>query len=509
MTRQTSLFIVASLFFAVTIARAQVNWPQWRGPARTGAAAPDAAPPSEWSESKNVKWKVKLPGSGSSTPIVWEDKIFIQTAVPAADKPAAAAAAGDAGNNAAATATASATATANGDGTVTVKTTGDGQATAVARTGDEIRVAQSRGGRDGRDGRDGAGPGGGRGGRGGRGFGGGAPPTTPYRFLLLCIDRNTGKTLWEQTARELVPHEGHHRDHGFSSHSPVTDGTHVWAYFGSRGLHCYDMTGKRIWDKDLGKQSTRASFGEGSSPALHGDTIVVNWDHEGEDFIAAFDKKTGNEKWRQKRDEPTSWTTPLIVEHDGKAQVIVPGTNRVRAYDLATGKEVWHYKGLTQNVIPTPVAADGVVYVTSGFRGAALAAIMLGKEGDLTGTDAVLWTREKATPYVPSPLLDGERLYLFSGNSGILSCFDVKTGKPLIDTQRIDSLDNVYASPVAAGGKLYFVGRDGTTVVMKHDGDKLEEVAVNELDDPIDASPAVVGRELLLRGRTNLYCISE
>jgi hypothetical protein len=358
---------VLSLAFA-TVARAESNWAQWRGPTGTGAAAPDADPPTQWGEGKNVKWKVKLPGGGSSTPIILGDKIFIQTAVPAG-----------------------------------------GAAPAEAA----LPPAQRREGEGRGEGRQG---GRGRGGRGG--FGGSPPPTAPYRFVLLCIDRNTGKTIWEQTAKELVPHEGHHRDHGFASHSPVTDGTHVVAYFGSRGLHCYDLEGKRLWEKDLGKQSTRSGFGEGSSPALHKGIIVINWDHEGEDFIAAFDKLTGDEKWRQKRDEPTSWTTPLIVEHDGKAQVIVAGTNRVRAYDLATGKEVWHYKGLTQNVIPTPVHANGVVYLTSGFRGAALAAIRLGKEGDLTGTDAVLWTHDKATPYVPSPLLDGERLYLFSGNNG-------------------------------------------------------------------------------------------
>jgi outer membrane protein assembly factor BamB len=267
------------------------------------------------------------------------------------------------------------------------------------------------------------------------------------------------------------------------------------------------MAGKRVWEKDLGKQSTRNGFGEGSSPALHGDTLVINWDHEGEDFIVALDKKTGDERWRQKRDEPTTWTTPLVVEHAGRAQVVVAGSNRVRSYDLATGKEVWHCRGLTQNVIPTPVAADGVVYLTSGFRGAALLAVKLGREGDLTGTDAILWTHEKGTPYVPSPLLADGKLYLFSGNNGILSAFDVKTGKVLIDTQRID-LSNVYASPVAAGGRLYFVGRDGTSLVMRHSGDKLEEVATNELSDPIDASPAVVGKELFLRGRENLYCIA-
>jgi outer membrane protein assembly factor BamB len=440
------VFAALLLVLIPAFGAAPADWPQWRGPLGTGAA-PEANPPTEWNESKNVRWKVKLPGAGTSTPIVTFDRVFIQTAIPV------------------------------------------GSADAPASAAPEGRERGSRGGRG--------------------GFGGGSAPTTPYQFVLLCLDRATGKTLWQQVAREVVPHEGHHKDHGFSSHSPVTDGTHVYAYFGSRGLHCYDMNGTRIWEKDLGKQQTKMSFGEGSSPALHGDTIVVNWDHEGDDFIAAFDKKTGEEKWRTKRDEPTTWSTPLIVEHGGKTQVITQGSNRVRAYDLATGKEIWNCRGLTANVIPTPVAGDGVVYLTSGFKGNALLAVKLGREGDLTGTDSILWTREKATPYVPSPVLTGDTLYLFSGNQGILSAFDAASGKVLVDTMRIDELKNVYASPVAAGGRLYLVGRDGTTVVMRHQGEKLDELAVNELDDAIDASPAVAGEELFLRGHQYLYCLAR
>jgi outer membrane protein assembly factor BamB len=441
------------------------DWPQWRGPSLTGSAAPDANPPTEWGPDKNVRWKVKLPGSGLSTPIIAGDRIFIQTAIPAGSAPAAAA-----------------DGAAEPEGTAAV-----------------VNVLQQQRGR-----------GQGRGGRGGRGgFGGGAPPTTPFRFVLMCLDRKTGKTLWEQTARELIPHEGHHGDHGFSSHSPVTDGTHVWAFFGSRGLHCYDLDGNRKWEKDLGKQQTRAGFGEGSSPALHGDTVVVNWDHEGADFVVAFDKLTGDEKWRQPRDEPTTWTTPLVVEHEGKAQVVVSGTNRIRSYDLATGKQVWECGGMTQNVIPTPVAGDGMVFVTSGFRGHALLAIKLGREGDLTNTDAIAWRIDRDTPYVASPVLADGKLYFFADRGGQLSCYDAKTGKPLIQAKRIEAIENVYASPIAAGGRLYLSGRDGAVVVVRHAGDKLEELAVNDLGEGIDASPAVVGNELYLRGRQHLYCIAE
>jgi outer membrane protein assembly factor BamB len=251
------------------------------------------------------------------------------------------------------------------------------------------------------------------------------------------------------------------------------------------------------------------SFGEGSSPALHGDTLVINWDHEGDDFIVALDKNTGNELWRTPRDEDTTWATPLIVEHDGKAQVVTVGTNRIRGYDLASGKPIWDHDGLTANVIPTPVAKDGVVYAMSGFRGNELYAIRLGRSGDLSRTDAVAWSHNRGTPYVPSPLLYGDRLYFLSGNAALLSCFDATTGQAVVEGQRIDDVEGVYASPVGAGGKVYLVGRNGVSAVLRHGGETLDVLATNRLDDRFDASPAIAGNELFLRGREHLYCIAE
>jgi outer membrane protein assembly factor BamB len=357
--------------------------------------------------------------------------------------------------------------------------------------------------------------GGGGGRRGGGGAFGGSveKPSGPVQFVLLCLDRRTGQTRWQKVLRDEVPHEGHHKEHGFASYSPVTDGKHVYAYFGSRGLHCLDFNGNLKWSKDLGKLQMRNAFGEGSSPALLGDTIVIKWDHEGTDFIAAFDKTSGEERWRTPRDENTNWSTPLIVENDGKAQVVTTATGRVRSYDLADGKQIWEAPGLTANAIPTPVAGNGMVYVTSGFGGSSLYAVKLGADtrGDLTGTNSIAWSAKKGTPYVPSPLLYGDRLYLFSVNTAILSCFDANTGKALIDTQRIDDLENVYSSPVAAAGRVYLVGRSGATVVIKNltgDSNKLEVLATNQLEEKFDASPAVAGKELFLRGQENLYCIA-
>ena len=439
----------------LTVPAAANNWPQWRGPLLDGTA-PGATPPVSFSESSNMKWKIKLPGSGASTPIVWGDKVFVQTAINTGKK---------------------------ADGTAAAKP----EAAPAPPP-----PAPGEGGR-----RRGGGGGGGR----------GEKPSEVHQFALLCLDRATGKTLWQKSVREEVPHEGHHRDHGFSSHSPVTDGTHVYAWFGSRGLHCLDMDGNVKWSKDLGKMATRNGFGEGSSPALSGDIIVVNWDHEGEDFVAAFNKKDGKELWRQPREEETTWSTPLIVEHEGKKQVIVSATNRIRSYDLESGKEIWSCGGMTGNVVPTPIAKDGVLYAISGFRGAALLAIKLGRTGDLTDTDAVLWKHDKRTPYVPSAVLTDGRLYFHSGNDAYLSIFTVKDGKPVLEGERIPGMSGIYSSPVAANGHVYFTGRDGAVVVAKA-GEKLDIVHTGKLDEAFEASPALAGSDLFLRGHSTLYCFA-
>lgn len=499
--------IIPSLLLAlgsVSSTQAAQNWPQWRGPLANGVAA-DANPPVEWSETKNLKWKVALPGSGTSTPIIWGDKIFLTSAI-------------DTGKAAAAKPVAFAPvptvfaqqrppqAPGQGPGfdrdafMKRFDKNGDGQLDDAERAAARSQFQGAPGGQ--------GGPGGDRGKRGGGGgFGGGGAPSTVFDFVVICLDRATGKTTWQKTLRSQQPHEGHHRDHGFASHSAITDGKLLFVSFGSRGLYCLDLEGNVKWEKDLGDMTTRAGFGEGSSPALHGGTLVVNWDHEGEDFIVAIDASTGKERWRQKRDEPTSWSTPFIVEHGGKAQVVVNATNKVRAYDLATGEQVWECGGQTANAIPTPVTGHGRVYVTSGFRGSALQAITLGRKGDLTGTDAIAWSHDRGTPYVPSPLLLGDRLYFLKGNDAQISCFNAKDGKPLYAEERLEGIRGVYASPVGAAGRVYITGRDGGVIVLK-DADKLEVLATNKLDEGIDASPALVGNELFLRGKQHLYCIA-
>jgi len=233
-------------------------------------------------------------------------------------------------------------------------------------------------------------------------------PVNYYQFVVLCLDRNTGKVRWRQTAAEKVPHEGHHETHTYAAFSPTTDGKFLYVSFGSRGIYCYDFAGKLHWQRDLGRMETRYGWGEGCAPALHRDTLLVNWDHEGHSFIVALDARTGVTRWKADRDEVSSWATPLVVEHAGKTQVVVNGTKRVRSYDAANGKVLWECGGQTVNAIPSPVVSDALAICMSGYRGSAARAIPLDSMGDVTEKPA--WRHDRGTPYVPSPLLLGGRL---------------------------------------------------------------------------------------------------
>lgn len=413
---------------------AERNWPQWRGPHANGISK-FATPPIQWSETTNINWKVEIPGRGSASPIVWNDRVFVLTAVP------------------------------------------------VDVAGDAQHAPR-----------------------------GGLKPRGVHKFTVLAIDRKTGKTVWERVAREEEPHEASHTDNGtWASGSAITDGQSVYAYFESFGLYAYDMNGKLLWEKDLGTKRMRNEFGEGSTPALHGNTLVVVWDHLNGDgsFIAALDKRDGRELWRVARDEIDTWATPLVLEVNGRAQAIVPAMNRIRSYDLQTGAVVWEGDGLTMNAIPSPVYEDGLVFLMSGFRGNDLRAVRIAEaKGNIDGTSAVAWSLDRDTPYVPSPIVVDGILYFLKTNSGVLFALDAKTGAPIYQNQRLDGVPNVFASPVSAAGRIYLPGREGTTAVIKA-GKAYEVLATNALDDGFDASPALVDGEMFLRGHKYLYAIAQ
>jgi outer membrane protein assembly factor BamB len=326
----------------------------------------------------------------------------------------------------------------------------------------------------------------------------------------MAINRKDGSIAWQRTVREEEPHEASHNDNGtWASSSASTDGQHVFAYFESRGLFAFDMNGKQLWEKDFGDKRMRNQFGEGSTPALHNNRLVVVWDQiGGQSFVAALDKNTGEEIWRVNRDEIDTWATPLVLEHGGRTQAIVPGMRRLKSYDLENGSIVWESDGLTMNPIPSPVAADGMVFAMSGFQGNDLKAIHLeSARGNIDGTNAIAWSLDRDTPYVPSPLLYEGILYFLKSNNGILSALDAKTGKPHYQNQRLEGVPNVFASPVGAKGRVYIPGRDGGTLVIKNAA-TFEMLARNTLEDGFDASPALVDKEIYLRGYRYLYCIA-
>jgi outer membrane protein assembly factor BamB len=336
------------------------------------------------------------------------------------------------------------------------------------------------------------------------------PPTNFYKFLVLCFDRTNGKKLWEKVATEAVPHEGTHESHSYAAGSPTTDGKLLYVSFGSFGTYCYDFAGDLKWSRtDLGRMHTRYGWGEAVTPVVHGDSLLLNYDQEVDSRLYCLDTSTGKTRWKAERDEKTSWATPLVVDHGGKMQVVTNGTTRVRGYDLATGDLIWQCAGMTVNPIPSPVRFGDSVICVSGYKRAAAVSVPLSSKGDLgESKDKVNWryTPATGTPYVPSPVLVGDKIAFTALNDTLLTVLDAKTGKAVIEKERLPQVRSFYASPITAGGRVYFVDRNGTSIVVKI-AEAVDVLSVNKLDDPIDASPVAVGKQLFLRGEKFLYCI--
>lgn len=435
-------FISFSLFLFSLISQAQLkpvdfaaNWPEWRGLYNTGAN-PAGNPPVEFSETKNVKWKIEVPGKGHATPIVWGNQLIIQTAVPT-----------------------------------------------------DIAVMKSND----------AAP---------------ANPMSPnqtdlvHQFKVISFDKNSGKINWETVVAKELPIERTHELGSWASNSPLTDGENIFAFFGSRGLYCLDLKGNVKWKRNFGQMDIVASFGEGSSPAISRDKIFIQWDHQGKSGMFALNKKDGTDAWKVDREETTSWATPLVVEVNGTAQVITSATNKVRSYDSETGQIIWECTGMTKNVIPNPMFADGILYLMSGFRGNAIKAIDLAKaKGDITSTSAILWEYNQDASYTPSPVLMDGKLYFLKGNSGVITCLNAKDGKVVYSNQKLDGITNIFSSPTGSKDQIYVAATNVVDVLKA--GSEFSLLAKNTLDDTFEASPVVVGNELFLRGYKYLYCISE
>jgi len=441
---------ILSLFAALTIPLTATDLEltkasDWPGWRGMGAdSVSQGSPPLEFDEESNIKWKAELPGRGLSSPVIVGKRVFVTSAVPIED----------------------------------------GSAPADAPAGD---------GRSRRD----------------------QPPVNEVDFLVMAFDRADGAIAWEQVARTQVPHQGTHPDGSFAAPSVVSDGEHVFVSFGSYGIYAYDLVGELAWEVDLGDMDIHNGFGEGSSPVLCGDALIVQWDHIGDSFLVALNKATGKELWRSARELGTNWSTPLVVPQGEGGPLIVVASSTTVAYEAATGDVAWTCgptgSARPGGIIVSPLMHEGVlIYGTGTRRGGTMVAVKFDDASgvDVHESDALMWTRDRDVPRIPSPVAHDGILYALKSTSGILSAFDVQSGEALYEPTRLEGVSDVWASPIVAADRIYIAGRDGTIEVVAA-GAEFATLAVNHLDAIFDASPAVAGDELYLRGRSELYCIAK
>jgi outer membrane protein assembly factor BamB len=454
------LFIIVGvgawfMLAAQTFGAADGNWPQFRGPAASGVS--HANGPTHWDVKTptNLRWKVPVPGLGHSSPVIWGDRIFLTTALPVQQ------------------------------GDETLKT---------GLYGDVDSVQEN----------------------------------AEYRWMVLCFDKATGKQLWEREAHRGVPRVKRHPKSTHANSTPATDGKRVVAFFGSEGLYCYDLDGNPLWQKDFGLLDSGffiargAQWGFGSSPVLFQDKVIVLADVQENSFVAALNAADGEQLWRTARDEVPTWGTPTVLrggDGDGgghgdsaQAQVAVNGFREIAGYDIADGKKRWTMKGGGDIPVPTPVAAHGLIYVTSAHGlMSPIYAIKSTAQGDITlplDRDAsahVAWSIRRGGNYMQTPIVVGDYLYCCRDN-GVLTCFDAKTGKQMYRT-RLDGT-GFTASAVAAGERIYFTAEDGRVHVIKA-GPEFESLAENDLGESCLSTPALSGGTIFFRTRGHLIAIGE
>ena len=417
------------------------NWPGWYGPGGLGISA-EKDFPAEWDMARNVKWTVAVPGLGHSSPIVWQNRIFVTTAV--SDDPAA-----------------------------------DNWEKGFPMT--------QR-----------------------------SPDSAMISWQVLCYDRDTGKLIWKRTAIRNTPVNFRHLKNSYASQTPVTDGTYVYAFFGDQGMYCYDFEGNLIWSRDIGDFRMRADWGMGSSPVLYENLVIQTCDQEtGGSFIVALNKKTGETVWKRDREELSSWSTPLLYLKGVRPEIIVNATTAVRSYDPATGRLLWQCRGpATSITTPTPVASNGLIFVSSGFIRdpiRPITAFIPGASGDITlkegefKSDAIAWRQETAAPYIPSPVAYGDYIYVLY-DQGFFACYEAKTGREVYGKKRIGMGTNFSASPIVVGGRIFCFSEDGEVYVVKP-GPDFELLNTNSIGEGMMATPAVSDGRMFIRTIKHLYCI--
>ncbi len=432
--------VVLSLIVLSTNQVAAENWPQWRGPGGQGISR-ETRLPAAWTPQQHIAWKVEVPGRGHSAPVVWNDRVFITTAV-------------------------------------------EGEPVAGAKAVEHVDS--------------------------------GKPFLHPdsvgadrsHTYKVLSYDGRTGKLLWEQTAWQGVPFDNRHRKSSFASPSVATDGERVFAYFGSEGLFAYDLNGKPAWKASVGKVKT-LGLGAASSPVIHKGLVIVQCDDDdGKDSaIVAFDAKTGRQKWRMTRPVQVSWSTPVLVGTGGRTELVTNGSEWIIAYDPETGRELWRTKGVESNAIHTPVVGDGVVIVSAGFPAKKTIAIKPGGSGDVTGTGHILWTYQKGTAYVVSPIVYEGLLYLVN-DRGVITALDARTGEVKYEGGRVPVPASFMGSPIAAEGTILMTSEDGDTFVIRA-GPKHEVLATNSVGEPVYTTPAISNGRIYIRGERHLFAIAE
>jgi outer membrane protein assembly factor BamB len=340
------------------------------------------------------------------------------------------------------------------------------------------------------------------------------PPDAVYRWKILCLDRSSGKVLWEELALEARPRIPTHPDNTFASETPVTDGERIYAYFGMTGLFCYDLAGKLLWKKDLGFYRVNGpGWGTGSSPALLGGRLFVQCDNDEKSFLLALDKKTGAELWRVLRDETTNYSTPFLWRNKQRTELVLGGS-KVRSYDPATGKVLWELTVGGYCWCVSPVGDEEHVYVGPAGK-VGLFAVKAGASGVLdlrpgTSSNAgIAWAQPRGTMGDrASPLVYQGYLYALS-QSGQLSCFDAKTGKVAYKGERLRGARDCFASLWAYDNKVFCVsGDDGQTFVLQA-GPEFKVLARNPLHEMMWATPAISGGALFMRGIDHLYYIKQ
>lgn len=442
---RTSVVLVISLstvaLFSSIVDASGGNWSQWRGPAGMGVST-EKNLPTEWSATKNIKWKTAIAGRGHSSPIVWGNRVFLTTAL-------------------------------------------DGDLIPGAKPGVTHKLL---------DGTDFVHP-------------DAVGADRRHTFKVICLDRDTGKIVWERIAYEGAVADSRHLKASFASSTPATDGKYVFAFFGTEGLYAYDYNGRLVWKQNLGKLGT-ASVGYGVSPILYKNVVIMQCDDSGgKSFIAAFDKRTGKQAWRTERKVDVTWSSPVLVRVGNRTELVASAAEAIIAYDPATGKELWRHKGLDSNAVPTPVVSNDLVVVTSGSPKKIALALRAGGNGDVTGTSQLVWSYNKGTAYVPSPILYGDYLYLMTGN-GSISCLQARTGKVEYEGARVPKPTMFMASPVAYEGKILLTSEEGDTFILKA-GPKHEVLNTNSLGEPVYASPAIADKRIFIRGEKNLYAIGN